>query len=190
MSMTFAGLTRSTSAATSVASRHAVPDALNQFISKSAAYCVGFGTTGGTCVIMLCRPGTSRRFGSVACIGIAAGHNECVHALILAFVPGSPHTRTNTPSEIFMAWSPYLLLVVFVLVWGDPGTKARINAWTHSLSRASESPQATTSESTRGSWLPYRGTTTEGRTGGDECKATVTRGHLTASTSCGGRARV
>ncbi|HEY1307475.1 MAG TPA: L-lactate permease [Vicinamibacterales bacterium] len=42
-------------------------------------------------------------------------------------------TSRHTPSEIFMAWSPYLLLVVFVLVWGDPGTKARINAWTHSL---------------------------------------------------------
>src|SRR5215510_5226481 len=113
MSMTFAGLTRSTSAATSVASRHAVPDALNQFISNSAAYCVGFGTTGGTCVIMLCRPGTSRRFGSVACIGIAAGHNEFVHALILAFVPGSPHTRTNTTSSRY----------------GDHAMKISLGAW-------------------------------------------------------------
>src|SRR5262245_10747339 len=93
------GLTRSTIAAAIVASRHAVPDALSQFISKSAAYGAGFGTTGGTCVIMLCRPGTSRRFGNVACSGSASGHNVWVHALILALVPGSPQIRTKITSN-------------------------------------------------------------------------------------------
>jgi lactate permease len=32
-----------------------------------------------------------------------------------------------------MAWMPYMLLVVFVLVWGEADVKARINAWTDTL---------------------------------------------------------
>ena len=32
-----------------------------------------------------------------------------------------------------MAWLPYLLLVVFVLAWGEPSIKAQIDAWTHSV---------------------------------------------------------
>jgi len=30
----------------------------------------------------------------------------------------------HTPGEIFLAWSPYLLLVIFVLLWGSASTKA------------------------------------------------------------------
>src|SRR5207249_2088918 len=30
----------------------------------------------------------------------------------------------HTPGEIFLAWSPYLLLVIFVLLWGSATTKA------------------------------------------------------------------
>ncbi len=33
--------------------------------------------------------------------------------------------------EVFVAWSPYLLLVVFVLFWGDAAIKLRLNAWMH-----------------------------------------------------------
>jgi lactate permease len=40
-------------------------------------------------------------------------------------VTAAAHTRT--PSEIFMAWVPYLLLVVFVLVWGEAQIKPSIN---------------------------------------------------------------
>ena len=32
-----------------------------------------------------------------------------------------------------MAWLPYLLLVVFVLVWGEPSIKAAIDRWTDSV---------------------------------------------------------
>ena len=32
-----------------------------------------------------------------------------------------------------MAWVPYLLLVVFVLAWGDADIKLRINTFTHNL---------------------------------------------------------
>jgi len=39
----------------------------------------------------------------------------------------------HTGGELFMAWLPYLLLVVFVLAWGEPSIKSRIDAWTHSV---------------------------------------------------------
>ena len=39
----------------------------------------------------------------------------------------------HTPTEIFLAWVPYLLLVVFMLVWGVPSIKLAINRWTDSL---------------------------------------------------------
>jgi lactate permease len=41
--------------------------------------------------------------------------------------------RKYSGREIFAAWSPYLLLVVFVLIWGEADVKAAINGWTHSL---------------------------------------------------------
>src|SRR4029453_15466037 len=36
----------------------------------------------------------------------------------------------HTPSQVFMAWLPYMLLVVSVLVLGEPSTKSKVNAWT------------------------------------------------------------
>lgn len=39
-----------------------------------------------------------------------------------------PHKHTN--GEVFQAWTPYLLLVVFVLVWGFPTTKAILDQTT------------------------------------------------------------
>ena len=41
--------------------------------------------------------------------------------------------KHHTPGEMFSAWLPYLLLVVFVLVWGEPSVKAAINRFTDSL---------------------------------------------------------
>ena len=39
----------------------------------------------------------------------------------------------HTPGEVVMAWSPYLLLVVFVLVWGERDIKPTINRLGDSL---------------------------------------------------------
>jgi lactate permease len=41
--------------------------------------------------------------------------------------------RPHSAAEIFSAWLPYLLLVVFVLMWGEADIKAAINRWTNSL---------------------------------------------------------
>src|SRR6185503_170737 len=34
------------------------------------------------------------------------------------------------PGQVFMAWLPYLLLVIAVLTLGEPRIKARVNTWT------------------------------------------------------------
>ena len=47
--------------------------------------------------------------------------------------PVTAAIQRHTPGEIFMAWLPYLLLVVFVLIWGEAEIKAAINAWTDTL---------------------------------------------------------
>ena len=55
---------------------------------------------------------------------------------ILRLEGDTPITATvkrHSPGEMFMAWVPYLLLVVFVLAWGEPQIKAAIDRWTHSL---------------------------------------------------------
>ena len=44
-------------------------------------------------------------------------------------VRGALHT--HSAGEIFVAWLPYLLLVVFVLAWGEPAVKNAIDARTH-----------------------------------------------------------
>jgi lactate permease len=41
--------------------------------------------------------------------------------------------RWHSAVEIFSAWLPYLLLVAFVLVWGEADVKAALNRWTNSL---------------------------------------------------------
>ncbi|MEZ5318261.1 MAG: lactate permease LctP family transporter [Vicinamibacterales bacterium] len=48
-----------------------------------------------------------------------------------------------TPGAIFSAWLPYLLLVAFVLAWGEPAIKARLDAFSHALLPG---------------WLPVNGT--------------------------------
>jgi lactate permease len=42
-------------------------------------------------------------------------------------------TRKRSAVEVFSAWLPYLLLVAFVLVWGEADIKAALNRWTNSL---------------------------------------------------------
>src|SRR3954465_4881843 len=41
--------------------------------------------------------------------------------------PVSVALTRHSAGAIFLAWSPYLLLVVFVLAWGDPDIKFRLN---------------------------------------------------------------
>ncbi len=41
--------------------------------------------------------------------------------------------RTHSGAEIFSAWMPYLLLVAFVLLWGEADVKLALNRWTNSL---------------------------------------------------------
>jgi lactate permease len=52
----------------------------------------------------------------------------CAMLLLLKFwTPAGDEARTpsrHTPGEVFLAWSPYLLLVIFVLAWGNASTKA------------------------------------------------------------------
>jgi lactate permease len=45
--------------------------------------------------------------------------------------------------DMLLAWLPYLLLVVFVLTWGEPEIKAAIDRWTHGV-MPSWLPQAPT----------------------------------------------
>jgi lactate permease len=47
--------------------------------------------------------------------------------------PVTAETHKHTPAEIFMAWVPYLLLVVFVLVWGEAQIKPSINRFGDSV---------------------------------------------------------
>jgi lactate permease len=47
--------------------------------------------------------------------------------------PVAVAAKKHTPSEIFVAWLPYMLLVIFVLVWGEADVKAALNRWTDSL---------------------------------------------------------
>jgi lactate permease len=47
--------------------------------------------------------------------------------------PVSVTMSKHSGGEIFMAWMPYLLLVVFVLVWGEQEIKPQINALADSL---------------------------------------------------------
>jgi lactate permease len=57
--------------------------------------------------------------------------------------PIVPAMRKHTGGEILLAWLPYLLLVVFVLAWGEPSIKASIDAWTNSLLPDSSMKNAT-----------------------------------------------
>lgn len=47
--------------------------------------------------------------------------------------PATVRAKAHTPGAIFMAWLPYMLLVLFVLVWGESDIKAALNRWTDGL---------------------------------------------------------
>src|SRR5471032_3186582 len=99
MRASLAGRTPSSTADTSVASRHAVPDALSQFNVKTAAYGAGFKVTGGMRMIRLCRPGTLSPFRPLEAFGRNDGMAPCVHVSIAVLIADSPHARTNTTSN-------------------------------------------------------------------------------------------
>jgi len=47
--------------------------------------------------------------------------------------PVTTAPKEHPAAELFMAWMPYLLLVVFVLAWGEPAIKASLDRFTDSL---------------------------------------------------------
>ena len=47
--------------------------------------------------------------------------------------PAAAAPKYHTPGEIFQAWLPYLLLVAFVLVWGEVTVKGRLDRFTDGL---------------------------------------------------------
>jgi lactate permease len=47
--------------------------------------------------------------------------------------PVTAAIRKHSGSELFAAWLPYMLLVAFVLAWGDASVKVAINRWTDGL---------------------------------------------------------
>jgi lactate permease len=61
--------------------------------------------------------------------------------------PSTAAVKRHAPGAVFVAWLPYLLLVAFVLAWGEPSVKRSIDAWTNGLMP---------------SWLPRNGTTANG----------------------------
>jgi lactate permease len=61
--------------------------------------------------------------------------------------PVTAALKKHSGREIFVAWLPYLLLVAFVLAWGEPDIKAAIDRWTNGL---------------LGSWLPRNAGTLNG----------------------------
>ena len=57
--------------------------------------------------------------------------------------PVTAAIHPHSGGQIFTAWLPYLLLVIFVLVWGEAEIKAALNAWTDTLLPASVPQHAT-----------------------------------------------
>jgi lactate permease len=47
--------------------------------------------------------------------------------------PASIATHKHTAGQLFLAWSPYLLLVIFVLLWGDATIKPKLNHFADQL---------------------------------------------------------
>ncbi len=57
----------------------------------------------------------------------------CLYLLLKVWRPVGDDSKPNsrfTTGEVFQAWTPYLLLVVFVLIWGTPVTKAILDTTT------------------------------------------------------------
>jgi lactate permease len=47
--------------------------------------------------------------------------------------PATLEKHKYTGGQVFTAWLPYLLLVIFVLAWGEPAVKLQLNRFTNSL---------------------------------------------------------
>ena len=47
--------------------------------------------------------------------------------------PATVALESPSGRELILAWLPYLLLVVFVLAWGEPGIKKAIDTWTNGI---------------------------------------------------------
>jgi lactate permease len=47
--------------------------------------------------------------------------------------PVTAAVKRHSGRAVFIAWLPYLLLVLFVLAWGEPSVKRAIDVWTNSL---------------------------------------------------------
>jgi len=47
--------------------------------------------------------------------------------------PATAAAHSHTAGEVFFAWMPYLLLVAFVLAWGQPFIAVRLNRFTNGL---------------------------------------------------------
>jgi lactate permease len=47
--------------------------------------------------------------------------------------PATVAARRHSGGAVLTAWLPYLLLVAFVLAWGEPSVKGRIDRWTHDV---------------------------------------------------------
>src|ERR1044071_9931869 len=108
MPANFRGPTPRNIAAAIVARKHAVPEAVSQFHSNKAAYGVFLGTTGGTCVIRLCRPGTPMRFKRAAGGGCVAGGARTesgrygsVQTLTRALMLGAPNVKTEMTKSTY-----------------------------------------------------------------------------------------
>jgi lactate permease len=57
--------------------------------------------------------------------------------------PATATALAHSGREVFLAWSPYLLLVGFVLAWGEPAVRRALDTWTHGI-MPSFLPQAPT----------------------------------------------
>jgi len=47
--------------------------------------------------------------------------------------PSTVEVSRPSGRQLFLAWLPYLLLVVFVLAWGEPDIKKAIDTWTNNM---------------------------------------------------------
>src|SRR5438105_3700596 len=96
-----AGPTPSRIAATIVARKHAVPDALSQLNAKTAGYGAGTRVTGGTRVIRLWSIGTLMPFNAVALRGRNDGMMPLVKRSSAPFTVTAPQARTNATSSMY-----------------------------------------------------------------------------------------
>jgi len=71
---------------------------------------------------------------SLTCIGVMILVLKLWKPKQIMRLEGDKHVSAvkekHSPGQVFMAWLPYMLLVIAVLVLGEPSIKARVNTWT------------------------------------------------------------